>query len=156
MCDWSQVWGLLSLWLIVFRYIWEIKEAFGLLRYIYLHGLLKKLMERTRKKSFSSPVYSNVLISKDCPLNLRRLIKHTCIDLLIICYLCGSHTYIIRDYKSFNSRVNAELALLLYVCVAHTYQPNPHKLRWQSLEIRTLTTDTWWETLLPSSLHQFF
>ena len=33
------------------------------------------------------------------------------------------HSYIIRDYKSFNSRVNARLTLLLYVCVAHTHEP---------------------------------
>jgi len=39
--------------------------------------------------------------------------------------MCGVHTHIIRDYKSFNSRVNTELALLLYVCVAHTHEPNP-------------------------------
>ena len=49
----------------------------------------------------------------------------TCIDPLIICYVCGPHTHIIRDYKSSNSRVNARLTLLLYMCVAHTHEPNP-------------------------------
>ena len=47
-------------------------------------------------------------------------------------HVCESHTYtirgIIRDYKSFNSRANAWLALLLYVCVAHIHEPNPSSL----------------------------
>ena len=49
----------------------------------------------------------------------------TYIDPLIICYVRGPHTHIIRDYKSFNLRVNRLLALSLYVCVAHTHEPNP-------------------------------
>ena len=48
-----------------------------------------------------------------------------CIDPLIICYVCGPHTHIIRDNKSFNPRVNAWLTLLLYECVANTHEPNP-------------------------------
>ena len=42
--------------------------------------------------------------------------RHVNCGPLIICYICESHTYIIRDYKRFNSCVNARLALLLY-CV---------------------------------------
>ena len=49
----------------------------------------------------------------------------TCINLLIIYYVCGPLTHIIRDYKSFNSGVNTGLTLLLYVCVTHTHEPNP-------------------------------
>ena len=38
----------------------------------------------------------------------------TCIDTLIICYVCKLHIHIIRDYKRSN--------LLLYVCVTHTHE----------------------------------
>ena len=38
--------------------------------------------------------------------------------------MCVSVTHIIRDYKSFNLRVNTEFTLLLYGCVAHTHEPN--------------------------------
>ena len=49
----------------------------------------------------------------------------TWIGSLIIYYVCGPHTHIIRDYKRVNPCVNTGLALLLYVCVAHTHEPNP-------------------------------
>ena len=32
--------------------------------------------------------------------------------------------HIIRDYKSSNPRVNAELVLFVYVYVAHTHEPD--------------------------------
>ena len=37
------------------------------------------------------------------------------------------HIYVIRDYKCFNSRVNASLTLLFYVCAPH--EPNPYVVR---------------------------
>jgi len=37
----------------------------------------------------------------------------------------GLHTHIIRDYKRFNTPVNASLTFLLYVCVTHTHEQNP-------------------------------
>ena len=70
----------------------------------------------------------------------------------IICYVCGPHTHVIRDYKSSNPRVNIGLALLLYVCVAHTHEPNP-KVRDDSGSDSMKTNSLF---IFPSPLHLSF
>jgi len=45
----------------------------------------------------------------------------TCIDPLIICYVCEPHTHIIRDYKKCNPPVKREIdSTIVYACDSHT------------------------------------
>ena len=116
----------LHLWLIADRLPGIVTRASPLVPLAADRSSRKREMEsdKEREEEKKGRKMGSVHVCEPHTHTIREPITHWHVYWFSYNMLCVSLTHIIRDYKSFNLRVNAGLTFLLYVCIAHIHEPN--------------------------------